>query len=341
MEMRGVAKVRPAPGVELVAVPRSQPGPGEVLVQVAACGICGTDLSYLQWREYVRDLITLPRILGHEFVGRVVAAGPGASTPVGARITADSDGGCGACHWCRRGLPNACLHQVRLGCHRDGGLAEYVVVPERSAYVVPDSVDDKVACLLEPFAAAVHAVEQLPNLAGSTAAVIGPGPVGILAGVALQDAGALPVLLMGLDEDAHRLAVARELGLDAGAQPAVAEQAAGLPGGGVDVVVDAVGSAATLATALELVCFGGHISIVGIGAPGDIAPARIVAKEAHLHGSWRRVPRSWDRVMAIAARRPDLALLVDGVYALEDAEQAFEALEQRKHVKTVLAVAAS
>ena len=337
--VRGLAKTRPGIGLELVEVEIPEPGPGELLVRVRACGICGTDLGYYQWKPEVQGLIELPRVLGHEFIGQVEAAGPETAIAVGSRVTADSDGGCGTCRFCRRGYPHACEQQSRLGHQRHGGLADYVLVPERSAHVLPPGLDERVACLLEPFAAAVHAVELLPNSAGSTGAVIGPGPIGLLAATALADAGCRPVLVVGLPEDRHRRAAAERLGFEA-VIVEEAEPRARLLGalGGADVVVDSVGSADTLALALRMARFGAHISIVGLGAAGAFAPLDLVNRELHVHGSWRRTPATWDRTLAIAERNPQLAALVDGSYPLEHFEDAFAALIARDHIKTVIEI---
>jgi threonine dehydrogenase-like Zn-dependent dehydrogenase len=336
--VRALTKTRPGPGVELTERPEPVPGPGEVLVRVRLAGICGTDLSTYDWQPYVRDLVTLPRVLGHEFVGVVEEAGPGTAVAPGTRVTADTDGGCGRCAHCRRALPNACERQQRLGSQRDGGLAELVTVPERSLHAVPDAVPDRVGCLLEPFAAAVHAVELLPTGPGGTAAVVGPGSVGLLAAVALRDAGAGAVLVAGLPEDAARLAVAERLGFEPVQVADAAAAARRGPLSGLDAVVDAVGSAATLGLGVRMLRFGGHLSVVGLGAAGELDVRALVAREAHVHGSWRRVPASWDRTLALAARHPELAELVSDPLPLSAYEEAFAALRDRRGVKTTLAI---
>ncbi|MFZ0664824.1 MAG: alcohol dehydrogenase catalytic domain-containing protein [Acidimicrobiales bacterium] len=334
--MRGLAKERPERGLSIVTRDRPSAGRNELLVRVNVCGICGTDLAHYQWQSYARGHVALGRVLGHEFVGVVVEAGPDTKISVGARITADSDLGCGVCWFCRRGMWNNCDSQSRIGSHRDGGLAEYVVVPERSAIVIPEQMPDKFATLLEPFGAASHAVHVFPNLVGKAAAVIGPGPVGLLAGVMLRDAGCSPVLVSGLAEDSHRLEVAAKLGLDPGDAETLSRIAAELPGAGVDVVVDAVGNVGSLQQGVGLARFGGEISIVGVGGSGEFSPFSLVEKGLTVRGIWRRVPESWDRLLAVAQRHPEMSLIVDGEYRLDDFELAFKALEERRHVKTVI-----
>ena len=337
--MRALRKDGPNDGLALVEIDQPRPGPGELLVRVGYAGICGTDLSIVQWAPYIRPFVALPRTLGHEFVGTVEAVGPDTSIPVGTRLTADTDGGCGHCRWCRRGARHACERQSRIGTQRDGALAEFVVVPERSVYSLPAAVDDRVACLVEPFAAAVHAVEQLPMLVGRSAAVIGPGPVGLLAGVALEEAGCGPVLVVGLPEDTDRLRISERLGFDAVQTAEAVDRARTVtPLEGVDVVVDAVGSASSLMLAANMARFGGAISVVGLGPVGEVDVSRLVSKELTVTGSWRRLPTTWDRTLNIAARRPDLADLVDGLYGIDDHEAAFAALGRRAHLKTAIRV---
>jgi L-iditol 2-dehydrogenase len=283
--------------------------------------------------------MALPRVLGHEFVGVVVAAGADATTAVGTRVTADTDGGCGRCRWCLRGLAHACADQRRIGTQRDGGFAEYVAVPERSIRVVPAALDYRLACMLEPFACAVRAVGHLPNLVGTTGAVIGPGPIGLLAATALHDAGCNPVLVVGLPEDEHRLRAAEKLGFRTATVDEAPQRASEVePLGGFDAVVDAVGSAGSLMLAARLTRFGGHVSIVGVGPAGTVDVRALLEKELTVHGSWRRLLKDWDTATAIALRRPDLVDLVDGLYGLEDARSALDALVERRHVKAIVQV---
>ena len=337
--MRALRKVDPDGGLVLTELPQPVPGPGELLVRVRVSGLCGTDLSIVRWADYVRPFVVLPRTLGHELVGVVEAVGPETSIPVGTRVTADSDGGCGVCRWCQRGLRNACERQSRIGTQRDGALADLVIVPERSIHPIPDAVSDRAACLLEPFGAAMRAVERLTLAPGGSAAVIGPGPVGLLAAVALEESGYEPVLMVGLDKDTARLDVARGLGFEAVVTARAAERAALLgPLDGVDVVVDAVGSADSLVLAIEMARFGGQIAVVGLGQGGTVDPSRVVAKELTVVGSWRRLPTTWDRTLAILSRRADLEALVDGLYALDRHEEALAAVAAGAHIKTALLI---
>lgn len=333
MRMNALVKASPESGIELLEVARPQAATGEALVSVLLVGICGTDLSLIEWKPHVRDLIRLPRVLGHEFVGRVESA-KGRPDLVGAIVTADTDGGCGDCSECRRGFWNACLHQERIGTQRDGALAPLVAVPVRSLVPVPVDMDERISCLLEPMAAAVHAVSLLPNFVGKSALVIGPGPVGVLAGIALLEGGASPTVIVGVPGDESRLDQAEGLGLRA-----VTADASGgtpvLPRGEFDVVLDAVGTDRSMDLAVKLCRTGGDVSIVGLGGGSRMDIGRVVAKQLHLHGSWRRLPSTWPRTIEIARRRPEIASLVQ-VFEWSDYVGAFEALKTRAFMKVAI-----
>lgn len=331
--MKALAKVAPGPGLSLVNAPIPQIVPGEVLVDVTLVGICGTDLSFLQWKPHVRDFIRLPRILGHEFVGRVVGA-VGDTDLIGARVTADTDGGCGNCGECRRGWWNACLNQERIGTQRDGALAEKVAVPVRSLHRVPSDIDDRTACLLEPMGAALHAVAQFPNIVGRPALVIGPGSIGVLGGLALRASGASPVHIVGLPGDEIRLEYAESLGMSPVVVPKNSVHGE-LGRFEPELVLDAVGTSESINLATDRCRFGGDVVVVGLGGGTEIDLSRVVSRQLRVTGSWRRQPSIWPRAIELARNNPGLAAAVQ-VFDWDDHSTAFAALTTRKHIKVAI-----
>lgn len=278
--------------VRIESVPEpGAPGPGELRLEVVSCAICGTDAS-----EYADGprLIPLERshpasghrgpvILGHEFAGRVAAAGPGVDEPaIGELVVPGASVWCGSCLWCRRGRPNLCERFYTIGLQANGGLAEYVNVPAEMCRRVPASSSADAAALAQPLAVAIHAVTRAGVSPSDSVAVIGVGGIGLFAVLAARALGALPVLAVDLDQ--RRLARARHMRathlVDASAESS-AEQLLVLTGGrGADVVVEATGTASGLETAQRAVARGGRLVVVGLhGAPRELDLSNLVLRE--------------------------------------------------------------
>ncbi|HEV2123732.1 MAG TPA: alcohol dehydrogenase catalytic domain-containing protein, partial [Chloroflexota bacterium] len=202
--MKALMKVAHGQDLELREIAPPEPGPGQVLVKVAATGICGSDL-HIQDDEYK---VVPPVVIGHETAGTVVRRGPGVEGhPVGERVTAKTTiSTCGACALCESGRTNLCPERRWLGGHVDGGFAEYFVVPEANVLPLPESVSLEAAALTEPLACCVHGVLELAKPApGSLAVVSGPGPIGLLCAQVARAAGAEAIVL-GTSADIERFA---------------------------------------------------------------------------------------------------------------------------------------
>ena len=272
------------PGVaQLVDRPHPIAGPGEVLLQVAFAGLCGTDLSTFLGKN---PNVEYPRVIGHEISGRVVETGPGVGRDwQGIAAAVSPYKNCGACPACRLGRPNACRSNETLGVQRDGALAEYAAVPA-SRLVPSPSLPLDVLALVEPFSIGMHAVGRTEVTSRDTVLVLGCGGVG--AG-AIAAASARGAHVIGLDLDDEKLDQARRLGAAAtvDGRRDVAEQVRALTGGdGPSVVIEAVGSPSTYRLALELVAPCGRIGCVG-WLKGDVPleARQIVLKEVSILGS--------------------------------------------------------
>ena len=318
-----------------------EPGPGEVLLEVLRASICGTDVS-----EYFHGptLVPLqaphpvtghagPMILGHEILGRVLAVGSDVTRPAPRdRVVPGAGIWCGRCSFCRTGRPNLCDTYYTVGLHRDGGLAEYVTVPAEMCLPVAERCADDHAVMAQPLAVALHAVSRGDPQPGEVAAVVGAGGVG-----AMVVAGASTLCLGGIiavDVAAERLDVAATLGatalVDASERdpvPAVRE----LTGGeGVNVVFEASGTAAGLATAIATVRRGGRLVLIGLQAePRALDLRRLLLDEVDVVTSMAHVcntdlPHAL-RVLedtrlgaAMLDRVIDLGDVVDGLHVLAD-----------------------
>jgi len=208
--MKAIAKTKPELGVEIVDVPVPKPGAEELLVKVAACGICGSDLHIYLWELGAeRAVPSMPAVIGHEPAGEVVEVGKGVTGfKVGDHVALDPFGPCGRCPACTSGRFNFCHTPGRLG----GAFAEYSIAPVRNSWVVPKAMDMEQAAMLEPFATGLHAIEESSLAAGDSAVIEGPGPIGLCTALAARALGLSSIVITGLAADAERLALAREMG---------------------------------------------------------------------------------------------------------------------------------
>ena len=339
--MKALMKVAPGPGhLELRDIPRPEPGPGEVLLAVAATGICGSDL-HIQDGEYK---VVPPVVIGHETAGTVVSVGAGvAAYRPGERVTAQTTiSTCGRCALCLSGRTNLCPERRWLGGHVDGGFAGYVVVPERNLLRLPDHVSHAAAALTEPLACCVHGVLEVARPApGTTAVVSGPGPIGLLCAQVARAAGA-EVIVLGTSADAARFALARRLGfqhlVDVQRQDPVAAVQDLTGGREPDLVVEAAGAAASLDQCLRLAPRGGAILQIGLyGRPAPVAVDTLVLKELRLLGSFSSTPSAWPVALdLIASGRVQTEPLVTSARPLAEWAAAFQAARHKAEGKILL-----
>jgi L-iditol 2-dehydrogenase len=263
--------------------------PGEVLVQVAACGICGSDLhGYLGHSP--RRTRSIPLIMGHEFTGQVAALGPDVpdGLRVGQRVVVQPQISCGRCRACRAGLTNICPNMAILGIERAGGFAERVVVPAHRLFPLPDALSDQEGALVETLAVEVHLFRQMARPLMRTVVVLGAGAQGLLAVQLARRTGASQIIVT--DMVPHRLRLAEQMGATATlrADGEVVATIMRLTGGwGADFVVDAAGAAATRRQGVAMLAPGGTLGLVGLGpgdTPVDFGP--VINRELTLQGSY-------------------------------------------------------
>jgi threonine dehydrogenase-like Zn-dependent dehydrogenase len=273
--------------LELRDVPMPQPAPGEVLFRVAACGICGSELESFKERSPRRPP---PLILGHEFCGTVSGAADRANDSlVGRRFVSNSLVVCGECPSCRRGDTHLCLRRQLFGMHRPGAFAEFVALPAASLLPWPDELPAEAACLAEPLANGVHVTNLTRHLHVERALVIGAGPIGLMCQQALQALRGIPVMVCDLAPG--RLAVAQKLGaartVCSRETDVRKEIAAWTDGTGVDLVVDAVGAAATKELSLAALRPGGAAVWIGLHSDRmDLNTYAITLPEKQIFGTY-------------------------------------------------------
>ncbi|HEX4022790.1 MAG TPA: galactitol-1-phosphate 5-dehydrogenase [Acidobacteriaceae bacterium] len=282
--------------LRLVELPMPQPGPEDVLIHIAACGICGSDVHGYDGSTGRR---IPPLVMGHEAAGVIAAVGAKVRNfSVGERATFDSTISCGVCRFCAAGQINLCDNRevVGVSCgeyRRNGAFAEYIAVPARIVYRLPDTLGFAEAAMIEAVSVALHAVQLTELQAGQTVVVVGAGMIGLLILQALRASGCERVMVTDLD--VGRLQMAERLGAsqtllagdgEAGKGNVVEEIRALTGGDGADVVLEAVGSAATVRAAIAMVRKGGAVTLVGNIAPEIPLPLQsVVSRQIRLQGS--------------------------------------------------------
>jgi 2-desacetyl-2-hydroxyethyl bacteriochlorophyllide A dehydrogenase len=317
--------------------PRLRPRHGQVLIDVAYCGICGSDLHFRD----VPGLFPAGTIPGHEVSGRIAGIGSGvAGWSVGDRVAVLPFGFCGACpacvagdeHVCPRGQPDG----VGLGSERPGGYAEELIVDAPMLFALPESVSDQAGALVEPLAVAVHAIEKAEVDADDEMTVIGAGPIGLLTALVLQHRGLKRTLLISRNE--ARAETARRLGVQTVALSDV--EAGALEERPPTRVFECAGTSAALRLALTVVKPLGRVVLVGIAMePLEFAAPTLVFKEAEIRGA--SIYRRADFQAAIdllASGGIPAEQLITGIAPLERTEELFQELSNRgsSHVKVLL-----
>jgi L-iditol 2-dehydrogenase len=321
--------------LEMADFPVPRPGPGEVLVRVAACGICGSDVHGYDGSSGRR---IPPIVMGHEAAGTIAAVGGNvANLTENERVTFDSTISCGACEFCKRGELNLCNHREVMGVscedyRRAGAFAEYIVVPARIVYRLPPSISFPEAALLEAMAVAVHAVSLAESVPKRTALVIGAGTIGLLCLQALRVAGCSQIFVA--DIDPSRLGLAKEFGATTVLSPELefAEQVSDLTGGeGVDLVVEAVGRNETVGTAIDAVRKGGTVILVGNIAPEVTLPLqKVVTRQIRLQGSCASAGEYPRVIELMASGAINVKPLITAVAPLEEGPEWFKRLHARE-----------
>ena len=298
--MRAIVKPRPGPGLEMTTVPIPQIGPRDVLVKVRATSICGTDVHIYKWDAWSASRVRPPLIVGHEFCGHVVEVGSAVrSIQVGDFVSADSHRFDGTCPVCRKGQPHICANLEILGVDADGCFAEYVALPESSAWVNDPDLDPAIASIQDPCGNAVYAVLVEP-VAGQSVAVFGDGPTGLFAVGVARAAGASLVAHIG--KYPQRLAIGRDMGADLSiniTEPGtdvVRTLLDATQGVGVDVAVEMTGSQRAIDEGFAALRKGGRFSAFGIPSQPVSMDLnnQVIFKGVTIHGiNGRQLWQSW------------------------------------------------
>jgi 6-hydroxycyclohex-1-ene-1-carbonyl-CoA dehydrogenase len=327
-------------GLRIAEIDTPKAGPGQVLVKVAACGVCHTDLHYIE--HGVPTFKKPPIVLGHEASGTIAAVGDGVSDwDEGQRVLIPAVLTCGSCSACRLGRENICSNMTMLGNHFDGAYAEYVVVPAKDVLKLPESIPlEEASIIADAVSTPYHAVKNRARVqSGDTVVVFGCGGVGINA---VQLSAASGAYVIAVDISDRKLEWAKEFGaaetINAAKVDRVDKAVKKLTGGGADIAIEVIGNPRTIETAFDCVRVGGRLCVVGYTHEAiSIVAGKIMFKELEIIGSLGCRPVDYiPLIRMVELGKINITKLVTHRFGLEELDKAFEVMKEGTSLRSIV-----
>jgi 2-desacetyl-2-hydroxyethyl bacteriochlorophyllide A dehydrogenase len=327
--------------ISVEEIPAKAPGPTDVLIRVAYCGVCGTDLHIFHGDKGAAE-VTPPVILGHEFSGVVAEVGSRVSSlKVGDRVCVDPNNTCGKCYACQNGIAHFCSNMIGYGTTTDGGFAEKTVVAEKQVYKIPDRLSLQEAAMAEPVSCCIHGIDLCHIRPGNTVLVIGGGPIGQMMVQLAKFSGAAKVILS--EPVKEKREQAQKLGADLAVNPLEKDLAEELAGRGIiaDAVIECVGNTKTIEQGIRCAGNGATVLMFGLTAPDakiELRPFEVFQKELHITASYIN-PYTFPRALrCLASGRLDFQSIVTDIVDLDHITEVFYNDEYRKHGKILIKI---
>ncbi len=325
--MKALVKSTAGPGLELKEVPEPEVGPNEVLIKVKKTGICGTDLHINNWDEWAQRVVSAPLVIGHEFCGEIVQLGSAVTDlEVHQFVSGEGHYVCGRCRACLAGKRHLCRNTQGIGYMVPGCFSEYFAMPASNVWVHRSGVSEDVAAIFDPFGNAVHTALQFPCL-GEDVLVTGAGPIGIMAALVAQFAGARHVVVSDLSP--QRLELAESLGLPHTINPAQTPMAEVFERfamkEGFDIGLEMSGSGVALSDMIDNMTHGGRIALLGTPSkPTTIDFSKIIFNMLTLKGvTGREIFETWYAMSVLISSGLDISGVITDRFHYADFEQAF------------------
>ena len=351
--MYAIVKKERKPGTEIATVNVPKIKEDEVLVKVKAASICGTDVHVWDWNEWAQNRVKkIPLILGHELAGEIVEVGTDVTTlQVGDMISAETHIVDGTCYQCKTDRMHICQNVQILGVDRDGAFAEYVALPERNAWKNDPHLDPAIASLQEPLGNAVQCVlpkDHVEDITGKTVAVLGCGPIGLMAIAVLKKLGAARIFATAGGRNRVRMKLGRELGAEMvlnareESEDIVKTIREATDGNGVDVVLEMSGAPSAAKQAFQILTPGGRVCLFGLfERPVELnLNDAIVFKAATVYGiSGRRMFQTWYQVRGLLSNsdfRQKIASIITHRMPMKNIAKGIEAIHSKQAAKVLL-----
>ena len=338
--MKAIVKQTPGPGLTLEARPVPQIKENEVLIKIHKTGICGTDVHIYKWDSWSQKNVPTPLLIGHEFMGHIVQVGAKVRRfKVGERVSGEGHVTCGECASCRQGMRHLCLHTRGVGYHVTGCFAEYFALKDENVILLPDTITDEVASILDPLGNAVHAALTF-DLVGEDVLITGAGPIGLMAVASCRQAGARHIVIT--DTNKYRLAIAQKMGASVALSVTKESITEAMEHLGMDngfkVGLEMSGSYGAFSDQLLHLQPGGALALLGILPPGGtIDWDLVIFKMLTIQGIYgREIFRTWDKMIHMLQSGMNVAPVITHRFPAEQFQKGFDLLLEGSAAKVVL-----
>ncbi len=338
--MKALVKAKAEKGIWLADVPLPVVGPNEVLIKIKKTAICGTDIHIYQWDSWAQSHIPVPLVIGHEFVGEVVEIGGQVKgVKPGDRVSGEGHIACRHCRPCRTGHAHLCRINEAVGVTRSGCFAEYVAIPAENACVLPSSISDSTAAILDPFGNATHTALTY-ELVGEDVLITGAGPVGLMAAAIARHVGARYIVITDINE--YRLSLAKKIGATLALHPkdkTLQEVMKDLGmREGFDVGLEMSGNMQAFQNMLSSMNHAGKIALLGfLPENTTINWSTVIMKGLQLNGIYgRKMFETWYKMISMLQTGLDLSPVITHELPMERYQDAFEIMSSGQSGKVIL-----
>ncbi|HWF93269.1 MAG TPA: L-threonine 3-dehydrogenase [Terriglobales bacterium] len=338
--MKALVKSHAKPGLWLEEVPVPEPGINDVLIRVLKTGICGTDLHIYDWDAWAQATIPVPLVIGHEFVGEIVAVGSNVNDfHAGEIVSGEGHVVCGRCRNCLAGRRHLCAHTSGVGVNRAGAFAEFIVLPMTNIWRHSPSIDLEVAAIFDPFGNAVHTALEFPVL-GEDVLITGAGPIGIMAAAVVRHAGARYVVITDVNSSRLKLAEKMNVTLAVNAKEMSLDEVQKKLGmqEGFDVGLEMSGNAAAFRDMIANMSHGGRIAMLGIPAQEmSVDWKQVIFNMLTIQGIYgREMYESWYKMTVMLESGLNIRPVITHRFPWQDYEKGFTAMRSGEAGKVIL-----
>ncbi|MBN6367212.1 L-threonine 3-dehydrogenase [Providencia rettgeri] len=338
--MKALSKLKAEPGIWMTDVPKPELGHNDVMIKIRKTAICGTDVHIYNWDEWSQKTIPVPMVVGHEYIGEIVAIGQEVKGfKIGDRVSGEGHITCGHCRNCRGGRTHLCRNTIGVGVNREGCFAEYLVIPAFNAFKIPDNIPDEIAAIFDPFGNAVHTALSF-DLVGEDVLVSGAGPIGIMAAAVCRHVGARHVVITDVND--YRLELAKKMGVSRAVNVSRENlkdvmNELGMKEG-FDVALEVSGSPAAFQTMLDTMNHGGRIALLGI-PPASMATdwSKVIFKGLFIKGIYgREMFETWYKMATLIQSGLDLSPIITHQFSIDEFQKGFDIMRSGQSGKVIL-----
>lgn len=338
--MKALSKLKAEPGIWMTDVPKPELGHNDVMIKIRKTAICGTDVHIYNWDEWSQKTIPVPMVVGHEYIGEIVAIGQEVKGfKIGDRVSGEGHITCGHCRNCRGGRTHLCRNTIGVGVNREGCFAEYLVIPAFNAFKIPDNIPDEIAAIFDPFGNAVHTALSF-DLVGEDVLVSGAGPIGIMAAAVCRHVGARHVVITDVND--YRLELAKKMGVSRAVNVSRENlkdvmNELGMKEG-FDVALEVSGAPAAFQTMLDTMNHGGRIALLGI-PPASMATdwSQVIFKGLFIKGIYgREMFETWYKMATLIQSGLDLSPVITHQFPIDEFQKGFDIMRSGQSGKVIL-----